>query len=105
MIETLERLILQISARIETVPELGEDDWRDSAKWQARQHAFRAIVNDLVVNERARYRAGVADAYVLVLAGIRSSCTSSEHGLLTNWVGAAKRKIQESKQESKAVAA
>ena len=97
MIETLERLILHIGTSLATVPELGDQDWHDNAKWKARRDAFRAIINDLVIDERAKYREGVADAYVLTLAGIRTSCTGGEHGLLTNWIAAARRKIEELK--------
>lgn len=92
----LERLILQIETRLAAIeqayPKL--DHW-DDGKWRARQQAYRAIIDDLVSIDCAKFREG--DAYMLTLAGIRTSCTGGDHGLLTGWVRRARAQVEASK--------
>lgn len=98
MIDTLERLILHIETSLASIEQAYPNlDFRDHAAWQARQQAYRAIIDDLVSIHCAKYRAGVADAYVLALAGIRTSCTGGDHGLLTGWVRRARAEIAKTK--------
>lgn len=93
----LARLVERIDRDLASLPDGGDHSYADREKWEARQAAVRAIVDGLVSDEGARYRAGVADGYVLNLAGIRTSCTGGEHGLLTGWCRRARQRIAEIK--------
>ena len=66
-------------------------------KWKAEQAAYRAVIEDLVTDYNAHYRSGIADAYVLKIAGVRTSCTGGDAGLLTNWINAARRNLEQAK--------
>jgi hypothetical protein len=92
MSDKLKSLIGVIESRLAVISDAYDGDW---AKWEARQREFQAIINDLVIEEKAKYRSG--DPYVLTLSGIRASCTSGDRGLLTNWIGAARRAIEQAK--------
>lgn len=61
--------------------------------WHNHMQAYRGIIDDLVADEGAIYRAG--DPRSLKLAGIRTSCTCGDKGLLSNWINAASRRIEE----------
>lgn len=93
MTDNLERLIKRIEDGLAALPDGGDYSYADQEKWVARQAALRNLIETLVMEEGARFRAGVADAYVLNLAGIRTSCTGGEHGLLTGWCRRARQRI------------
>lgn len=61
--------------------------------WKKRGEIGRRAMERLVSEHGAKFRAGVADAYRLSLAGVSSSCTSGEWGLMSNWLTAARRKL------------
>lgn len=59
---------------------------------RAHQSAAVAILNSLQNEHGAAFNAGGA-GYSLRLADIQSSCTSGASGLLTNWINAARRRL------------
>ena len=65
----------------------------DYEGWRAHQGAYRKIIDDLVAEEGAAYRSGSGDGYRLALAGIATTCTGGDAGLLRNWVNAASRRL------------
>mgnify|MGYP005998649311 CR=1 FL=1 len=65
----------------------------DYEGWRAHQGAYRKIIDDLVAEEGAAYRSGSGDGYRLTLAGIATTCTGGDAGLLRNWVNAASRRL------------
>ena len=66
---------------------------RDYDGWRTHQGAYRKIIDGLVAEEGAAYRAGSGDGYRLAMAGIATTCTGGDAGLLRNWVNAASRRL------------
>lgn len=60
-------------------------------RFREREAAYRRIVSDLQETHGAKVSTG--EPMRLVLAGIRTSCTSGPHGLLTHWLDRARRAI------------
>lgn len=87
----LQRLIDLIDLRVAAVPP--QDTGYDLDTWRAHWNAGEQILQDLVEQEGARYVRGTGDASALKLAGIRTSCTGGQFGLLSNWQNAARKKI------------
>lgn len=65
----------------------------DSKGWDHRQAAGRKAVQRLVEDHGARFSLSGAHEYRLTLAGVTTTCTSGEWGLMTNWLNAASRKL------------
>lgn len=95
----LRRLRALILEKVNAVPPLavhkgssrGFDAERmERDRWHA---AFDAIVNELMVNEGAKLSLSCG-AEVMVLAGIRCSCTHGSSGLLANWRAGALRRLE-----------
>lgn len=86
----LSRLIDLIEIRLAMVPAWKYED-RDS--WAAHESAVGKIIDDLVEREDARFAQSGCGGFSLKLGGVRTSCTSGEHGLLKNWVTAARRRM------------
>lgn len=63
----------------------------------ARDAAYRTFMADLARDHRANHRSG--DPHVLMLAGIRASCTSGIPGLLTAWLRKARKQVEAEKAE------
>jgi len=93
----LKRLIEDIDLRLCLVP-----DWiyEDRESWKRHDAALGKIIDHLVENEQAAFRPASFGAYSLRLAGVRTSCTSGEHGLLKNWIIAARRAIDQAEGQS-----
>ncbi len=106
--ENLERLILRIDAMLagmhagigkqpdyfnsEATP--GSD--RREAYWawdKQRKAALDHISLTLEAEESARF-SKISDSDQVVIAGVRSSCTSGLEGLFRNWQNAARRRIE-----------
>lgn len=90
MNDALLALILTVETRLGAVEDVYADRGNDHLVWRQRQQAYGAIISDLVAQEKARYRPGHNGTYELTLAGIRTSCTAGEQGLLTAWLRKAK---------------
>lgn len=90
--ENLQRLI----ARIDT--EMPAEKPSDGIvlsyeEFRAHQRELDAFILRLVDEEGGRH-SNSNGAEVLLLAGVRTSCTTGPAGLLRNWQNAARRKIE-----------
>jgi hypothetical protein len=90
MSETLQRLVLTIETQLATIDETYQGN--ENLIWSPRQRAYRSLVDELVIQERAKY-SFAGGTYLLTLAGIRTSCTAGDHGLLRAWLRKAKAEI------------
>lgn len=70
------------------------DGWTDRAGWQHHIDAGKNALERLASEHGAAVRHGGADATTLRLAGVSSSCTGGTWGVMTNWLNAARRKLQ-----------
>lgn len=97
MNKNLERLIFDLETRLAVVEETypGGVAGLSGSAWKARSAAYEAIVNDLVHDERAKYRAGLSDAFMLEMGGIRVTATGGNCALVNNWLRRAKAASQE----------
>jgi hypothetical protein len=88
--DELRRLIDVIEVHLCMVPDWKYED-RDS--WERHDAGLGKMVDHLIEKERARFGKLRMDDRFMTLAGIRTSCTSSLHGLFSNWINAARREI------------
>lgn len=98
----LQRLVDLIGKLVREADErLGErPDWSaDREGWRAyddhRNAEMRVIKAHLTSKEGARFSHRPAYEASMKLAGIRTSCTGGEWGLLRNWQSAARRRVQQ----------
>ncbi|MHA7969001.1 hypothetical protein [Rhizobium sp. CAU 1783] len=101
-IADLERLISVIDEELAHAPAF--PDWHNGdtfdqrdADRRAYHQAMDAIVERIVKGHGARFNPSAHGASTLRIAGIQSSCTSGTSGLLRNWQGAARRRIEKLK--------
>lgn len=87
MKDNLERLIALVEAKITAAGDVRSMDHREARR------VGEAILNSLVEEEGAVFGPN-GDGYRLLLARVRSTCTSGYFGLLSNWKKAARRKIE-----------
>jgi hypothetical protein len=59
----------------------------------AQREATEAILMDLARWQGAKFNGDRYGFDRMTLAGIKTSCTSGAHGLLTNWIAAARKRI------------
>lgn len=64
-------------------------------RFRQREAAYREIVHSLTETHSARVREG--EPASLALAGIRTSCTQGPRGLLSNWLGRARKQVEAEK--------
>lgn len=101
-IADLERLISVIDQELAHAP--AYPDWHNGDTFEQRDadrrayhQAMDAIVERVVRDHGARFNPSAAGASTIRIAGIQSSCTSGNHGLLRNWQAAARRRIEKLK--------
>lgn len=101
-IADLERLISVIDQELAQAP--AYPDWHNGDTFEQRDadrrayhQAMDAIVDRIVKGHGARFNPSAAGASTLRIAGIQSSCTSGNQGLLRNWQAAARRRIEKLK--------
>lgn len=79
------------SPRPELPPGRITDDYWEAHR--AHSEAGRKVVQRLVDELGGRFSLTGAHDHRLTLAGVSTSCTSGEWGLITNWLRAARRKL------------
>lgn len=96
----LEKLLRRVSLKIAGLPAIAaiDDPEVSRASMDAHHAGARALVDELVTHHGARFSTP-SGGFRLSMGGVITTCTSGESGLLTNWVNAAQRKLDEGRAE------
>lgn len=95
--QKLRELIEVIEGKLQSLPpsprsaEMTSYDRLESMRRQ--REATDAILMDLARWHGATFSGDKYDMNRMTLAGIKTSCTAGAHGLLTNWIAAARKRI------------
>ncbi|MER9623259.1 hypothetical protein NKI98_17755 [Mesorhizobium sp. M0222] len=93
-IENLQRLVSLIEGHMAEIdsalPPNGTTTWSHD-DWKKHDAGVDKIISGLKTGEGARIKDG--SECRLVLAGVSVTCTSGHHGVLRNWMNAARKKI------------
>ena len=93
LVALIDRLVREADQRCGARPDWFSDR-AGYAAWDKRHsEELAAIKAHLTSQEGARFSRRAGYECALKLAGIRSSCTGGEWGVLRNWQAAARRKI------------
>lgn len=94
LVDLITKLVSEANERLGKQPDWSKDRAGYHDYEQRRRAEMESIKAHLTEREGARfsYRPGYEAA--VKLAGIRSSCTGGEWGLLSNWKNAARMRIQ-----------
>lgn len=93
LVDLIDRLVREADERCGARPDWFSDRAGYAAWDKRRREELEAIKGHLTSREGARFSSRPAYECALKLAGIRSSCTGGEWGVLQNWQAAARRKI------------
>ena len=96
----LAELCALIEQRLAALPRV---DWRDDAGRRAHDAELDRIFADLATGHGAKTGHDWQGGRI-ALAGIRSTSTGGVHGALTNWMWAARLRIQRAEELERAVA-